>query len=81
MLFMMALSVSSHFNCFWRGWILFLSNERSGAGKKLSSCSSPSTLLGVSPADSPWSVLQAHDKNIFKMANDANDGDKKRESN
>ena len=31
MLFMMALSVSSHFNCFWQGQILFLSEKRSGA--------------------------------------------------
>ena len=31
MLFMMALSVSSHFNWFSPGWILFLSDERSGA--------------------------------------------------
>ena len=38
----------------------------------------PSPLLGVSPADSPWSVLRAHNKGIFKMATN---GDKKRESN
>ena len=31
MLFMMALSVSSQFNWFLPGWILFLSDERSGA--------------------------------------------------
>ena len=79
MLFMMALSVSSHFNCFWLGWILFLSEERSGPEESLSSCPSPSPLLGVSPADSPWSVLRAHDKSIFKMA--TNNGDKKGESN
>ena len=35
MLFMMALSVSSHFSCFWRGWILFLSDERSGAWEEV----------------------------------------------
>ena len=35
-------------------------------------------LLRVSPADSPWSVLRAHGKRIFKMATN---GDKKGESN
>ena len=64
MLFMMALSVSFHFNCFWPGWIFFFQTKGVEPGEKFSSSPSPSPLLG----DSRWSVLRAHDKKMFKMA-------------
>ena len=47
MLFMMALSVSSHFNCFGRRWIQYLSDDRSGPGERLSSCPSPPPAGGL----------------------------------
>ena len=41
MLFMIALSVSFHFNCFWRGWIFFFQTKGVEPGEKFSSSPSP----------------------------------------
>ena len=41
MLFMMAWLVSSHFNCFWRGWILFIQSKGVGLVEKFQTAAFP----------------------------------------
>ena len=80
MLFMMALSVSSHFNCFWLGWILFLSEERSGPEESLSSCPSPPPPCWGSPQRIPRGPYCGLTTRAFSKWRRTN-GDKKGESN